>query len=249
MDYDLTCVITGHREGRVAVASLRSFAIAIADAEACGLRVEALYYLDNPDDLTREMFKRYARSSSQIVELSLADQGLVRNAAVDRAGGRLTAFLDGDDLWARTWLSTAVAFLRAQPGRVIAHPQYNYFFESTATIFCHQDEEEASFDLDLLRVVNYWDALCVCETQLYRDFPFSKRAMDDGWAYEDWFWNCETVAAGVRHKIVPNTILFKRRQKLSQTIRASTNKSRIRVNPLSSYSFPLYPEPVQKSVR
>ena len=240
MAFDLTCVITGHREGRVCVPSLRSFEIAVAEAETAGVTVETLYFLDNPDDLTRSLFMRYARSAELVEEVSFRDQGLVRNVAVSKAKGRYIAFLDADDLWARTWLTDAVGFLRAEGSGVIAHPAYNYFFEATASIFVHVDSEAVDFDLDLLRVQNYWDALCLCETDIYRSFPFAERDIDAGWAYEDWFWNCETFAAGIRHKVVPGTVLFKRRQRMSQTIRASINKSRIRPNGLSRYDSPLY---------
>lgn len=240
MSFDLTCVITGHREGRISVPSLRSFEIAVSEASAAGLNVETLYYLDNPDSLTRDLFERHARSSEMVEELSLKDQGLVRNHAVNKARGRYVAFLDADDLWARTWLVEAIAFLNSLGGQVIAHPEYNYFFESTSSIFCHVDCESEAFDLDLLRLVNYWDALCICETEIYRAFPFAERAVDAGWAYEDWYWNCETLASGFSHRIVPGTIIFKRRQRRSQTIHASANHSRIRPNQLLRYDHHLY---------
>lgn len=220
--------------------SLRSFEIAIRQAESEGLSVQAFYYLDSPDERTRLLFEAYALDVGLIHEVDFADQGKVRNTAVAEATGEYIAFLDADDLWSRSWLVDAVAFLREEPVRSIAHPAYNYFFESLATIFCHQDQDAAVFDLDLLRVANYWDALCVCKTEIYREFPFGARDIEAGWAYEDWLWNCETLAAGIRHRTVPDTVLFKRRQRISQTIRASTNKSRIRNNVLSRYDSPHY---------
>lgn len=240
MAFDLTCVITAHREGRISLPSLHSFDIAVSEANAAGLSVETLYYLDDPDYLTRELFKRHVQSDESITELSLKDQGLVRNHAARKAKGHYIAFLDADDLWARAWLVEAIAFLTPLGGKVIAHPEYNYFFESSSSIFCHVDCESKAFDLDLLRLVNYWDALCICETEVYRNFPFGERAVDAGWAYEDWYWNCETMASGYAHKIVPGTIIFKRRQRISQTIHASARKSRIRANQLLRYDHHLY---------
>jgi hypothetical protein len=134
----------------------------------------------------------------------------------------------------------ALDFLQDKPDTHIAHPAYNYFFENQATIFCHVDQDSPEFRSDLMRVGNYWDALCVCPTSIYREIPFYTRDIANGWAYEDWFWNCQTISAGKVHKVVPDSVLFKRRQKVSQTIRASQNKSLIKPSPLNAYDCPLH---------
>jgi len=240
MTCDLTCIITGHREGRLAVPSLRSFWAAIEVARAAGFKVEALLCLDRPDELTEGLFNKYKNDASAVDTYDVADQGKVRNGAVAKAKGKYCAFLDADDLWAENWLVEALTFLKDKPETHIAHPHYNYFFEKQATIFTHIDQESDEFRLDLLRVANYWDALCVCPTEIYRQIPFCDRDIAGGYAYEDWFWNCETVAAGFIHKVVPETVLFKRRQESSQTVKASANKSLTRRHPLLKYSEEMY---------
>lgn len=240
MTCDLTCIITGHREGRIAVASLRSFWDAIEVARAAGFKVDALLCLDRPDELTEKLFNGYKRDAVAIDIYDVADQGKVRNGAVAKAKGRYCAFLDADDLWTENWLVEALTFLKDKPETHIAHPEYNYFFEKQATIFTHVDQESPEFRLDTLRVTNYWDALCVCPTQIYRDIPFCGRDIAGGYAYEDWYWNCETVAAGYIHKVVPKTVLLKRRQENSQTIKASVNKSLTRRHPLLNYDHQMY---------
>lgn len=240
MTCDLTCVITGHREGRLAVPSLRSFWVAVEAARAASYKVEVLLCLDRPDQLTQKIFQTFKGDAASVDEYDEADQGKVRNAAVSKAKGRYIAFLDADDLWSEPWLVQALEFLHDKPSTHIAHPEFNYFFEKQATIFTHIDQESPEFQLDLLRVANYWDALCVCPAAIHREIPFCERDIAGGYAYEDWFWNCETVAAGKIHKVVPGTVLFKRRQASSQTIKASANKSLTRVHPLLSYGHPLY---------
>lgn len=240
MACDLTCIITGHREGRLAVPSLRSFWAAIEVARAAGFKVEALLCLDRPDALTEKIFAKYQGDAKAIDTYDVADQGKVRNGAVAKAKGKYCAFLDADDLWADDWLAEAMTFLKDKPKTHIAHPEFNYFFEKQATVFTHVDQESPEFRLDLLRVTNYWDALCVCPTEIYRAIPFCDRDIAAGYAYEDWFWNCETVAAGYIHKVVENTVLFKRRQESSQTVKASMNKSLTRTHPLLDYANPMY---------
>lgn len=240
MATDITAIITGHREGHVSVASLRSFQIAIEQARSAGLTCQAIYVLDRPDELTRSLFERYASGSGDFMVVDFGDQGFARNAAIERAEGLHTAFLDGDDLWARNWLVSGLDFLKLCPPNHIAHPQYNYFFEGQATIFTHIDQLSNLFNPDLLRITNYWDSLCICPTRIHREFPFCKRDIQAGFAYEDWHWNCETVAAGKVHRVVPETVIFKRRQKTSQTIAASQRKSLMRVHALNDYAHPLY---------
>lgn len=240
MNFDLTCILTGHREGRLAVPSLRSFWLAIEAARTAGFSVEVLLCLDRPDVLTERLFQSYQMDAVSIDIYDVEDQGMVRNSVVANAKGTYCAFLDADDLWAESWLVDALAFLKDKPASHIAHPQFNYFFEKQATIFTQIDQESPEFRLDLLRVRNYWDALCVCPTYIYREIPFSARDIAGGYAYEDWLWNCETVAAGYIHKIVPDTVLFKRRQESSQTVKASKNKSLTHRHPLLDYSHPMY---------
>ncbi len=242
MAHDLTCIIVGHREGRLCVASLRSFQIAVDAARAAGHSVQTLYYLDRPNALTQSLFETHCDPQGQLAVVDFGDQGQTRNAAVEAATGRYTAFLDADDLWTSDWLVKAMAYLAGKPDTHIAHPAYNYFFEQQATVFEQVDQEGEDFDADLLRIGNYWDALCLCPTQIHRDHPFYVRDIAGGWAYEDWYWNCVTVDAGLVHKIVPDTVLFKRRQQMSQTMRASQNKSLVRSHGLSRYDHPIFTE-------
>ena len=236
---DITCVVTGHGEGRQAVPTLRSMERAAKRAEQDGLSIQMIFVLDRANEATRAAFKDFAHLA-EIIETDLGDQGKARNAAVERATGNRVAFLDGDDLWSEGWLVEAYRFLDNLGPKVVAHPEFNYFFEGQATIFRHIDQDDPAFSLDLLRLANFWDALAMADRQAYVDFPFYDRDIPNGWAYEDWYWNCETVAAGYRHKIVPDTVLFKRRRKNSQTIKASTNKSRIPRVEFADYGHEIY---------
>ncbi len=240
---DISIVITGHGEGRLSVASLRSFRIAADFARAQGYTVQEIYVLDRANVPTTQSFSHFAElagADGLLLETDLGDQGAARNAAIKKATGVATAFLDGDDLFTDDWLVRAYEFLKDAGQNVVAHPQFNYFFEGQKSVFEHIDQDSPDFSMDVLRVVNYWDALAMAYTKLYKQFPFYDRDMKNGWAYEDWAWNCALIDAGVRHKVVPETVIFKRRRATSQTMQASTGRARMRRTPILSYSHAIY---------
>ena len=99
------------------------------------------------------------------------------------------------------------------------------------------DQSDPLFDIEFLRFGNYWDSLCLAPQEAYAEFPFCKRDIQNGFAYEDWHWNCETLVAGFVHRVALGTIHFNRRRQWSQTIEASTRRSLIRKTPILSYDW------------
>jgi glycosyltransferase involved in cell wall biosynthesis len=219
--------------------SLRSFLTTIEAARSAGMHIEPLVMLDNPDEATRLVFGGTDHLKIEIIEVDLRDQGKVRNYAIQHSKGRAIAFLDGDDLWSENWLIEAHRLRSASedPDRVIAHPEANWFFESNCNVFFHADQQDVDFDPRMLRFVNYWDALCLAPRSAYLDHPFCERDVAGGFAYEDWHWNCETLNAGYIHRVVPDTLHFKRRRADSQTVQASSKKCLTPMTPMALYAW------------
>jgi glycosyltransferase involved in cell wall biosynthesis len=235
----ISAIITAHREGAMAGISLRSLMAAVERAVGEGIATEVIVALDAPDEGTRAVFADAPSLGFKLVELSLRDQGKVRNHAVRTSRGRFIAFLDGDDLWSENWLVEAHRLCTSEPNsdRAIAHPETDWFFESSNNVFFHADQTDATFDPSILRFANYWDALCMAPRQAYLEHPYCDRDVANGFAYEDWHWNCVTLDAGYVHRVVPDTIHFKRRRKTSQTIQASSRKCLTPPHPLLRYTW------------
>lgn len=233
---DISAIITAHREGAMLGLSLNSFMEAIREAENGGLTVEKLIVLDRANDATRAMLPQSGKSDFIIREVDYGDQGAARNLAVEVCSGEYIAFLDGDDLWSYNWLTKAHQVCLTDSS-MIAHPEFNWFFDNSNRILIKADQDGCAYDEEFLRFGNFWDAMCMAPREAYTRYPFCARAVSSGYAYEDWYWNCETVEAGYRHRVVPDTVHFKRRRQMSQTLEAASNNVSVRPNALSRYSY------------
>lgn len=234
---DITAILTAHAEGPLAGPSFRNLLDTVAVAREAGLSVDLLVVLDDPDPETREMFTEADAHGVRVESTSYADHGLVRNHAAEMVSSHYIAFLDGDDLWGENWLVEAHRVCQTDPGRVIAHPEVNWFFGEGGYVYFLPDQTDPEFDLAYLRVANPWDALCMAPVAAYTDVPHSKRAIAEGFAYDDWHWNMETLVAGFVHRVVPETIHFKRRRAGSQFTVASANRSLTRPSAVLDYSW------------
>ena len=237
---DISAIISAHREGIRAGISLRSFMECIAGARQYGLSVETIAVLDTPDAATKSLFEQFESRDPVTLEVEFGDQGLARNAAIDNSSGRFIAFLDGDGLWSYNWLYAAYEVCAHSNDTVIAHPEFNWFFDGDNAIFTHIDQDHPDFDIEFMRFGNYWDALCMAPRRAYTDLPFSESDLDNGYAYEDWHWNCMTLAGGYKHKTVKDTIHFKRRRQNSQNIKASKSRNVARQSAISLYASAFY---------
>jgi glycosyltransferase involved in cell wall biosynthesis len=233
---DVAAILTAHAEGVMAGVSFRSLLDAVAFARSGGLDVEVLVVLDNPTDATRTTFAEVDRHGVALAEVSYADQGKVRNHAVGLVSAERVAFLDGDDLWSENWLVDAHQMCATDDG-VIGHPELNWFFENQQNLYFLPDQTDPAFDPALLRIANPWDALCYAPRAAYVEHPFAARAVADGYAYEDWHWMLETYRAGYVHRVVPETIHFKRRREGSQYVQARARRVLTRPSELLDYAW------------
>lgn len=233
---DVTAVMTTHAEGALAAVSYNNLQATARFAEESGVSVEKVVVLDRPNSATRRIFQNIDDPAVRIIETDFGDQGKVRNFTAEHTDGKAIAFLDGDDLWSENWLFEAWNMMREDSrDSLIVHPEYNWFFSGTGSVLINIDQEGEHYREDFLRHANYWDALCMTYRKTHLDIPYCDRRIKDGFAFEDWHWNCETVAAGYIHKVVADTIHFKRRRAGSQTGEASGNRSLMPMTAITDY--------------
>lgn len=239
MTVDISVVVNGHREGGLASATLRSVDAAVADARDKNLRVEVILVLDRGDAITSEVFHHYAdaRRDVRILIADVGDLGLARNAGVRAANGRFVAFVDGDDLWGRNWLSAAKHAAEADARRIVWHPELSVIFGAEEHVFVHVDMEDPEFDLSALVYTNCWTALCFCDRDIVLEYPYLATRMGAQLGYEDWSWHIVTVGAGVLHKVVPSTSHLIRRKRTS--LLQKTNSANCVPHPADTFRLAL----------
>jgi glycosyltransferase involved in cell wall biosynthesis len=233
---DISAILTAHAEGTTVGVSFRSMLAAVRVAADAGLDVEVLVALDRPDEATREMLAEVGAHGGHLLEVSHGDQAPVRNDAVRESRGRFIAFLDGDDLWMENWLVAAHALCAKEP-RTIAHPYADWVFGEGHALSLPPDQTDPHFNAATLRVTNAWDALALAPREAYLDHPYQARSLAEGYAFEDWLWNLETIRAGYVHRVVPDTIHFKRSRAGSQFRLASANQCLTRPTPFQDYAW------------
>lgn len=210
---DITVVIPAHAEGTLARHTMNSVFRAKAYAEENGLRIQVLVVMDKADKKTRDFFASYPDELIDVETVAFGDLGFTRNHGVSRAGGRYVAFLDADNLCCQNWLVAAVRHLKDRSKPLIVHPEYLVAFEAENTIWRQISSDAPRFNAANLIEYNYWDATLVAEKQLLLRFPYNATTSTKGFGFEDWHFNCETLAAGIPHHVVPETVLFLRKKR------------------------------------
>jgi hypothetical protein len=214
-DFDLTVSITAHNETLVAGPSLLSVEAAIRAAEQAGFRVERLIGLDNPTPGATAYFRREALSRWRVEEFSFGDPFRVRNALVRAGRGKWIAFVDADDLVSENWFLRGAQRLEAAEkasDRLIVHPELNWIFEAHQNVFAKPDMDDEIFLPHYLYFANYYDMMAIAPRLAALDIPYGDRDLKNGFGYQDWQWNIETIGAGWRHAVVRDTVIFKRRR-------------------------------------
>ena len=212
---NVTAIITMFREGILAHPTIKSAVVAAKEAEAKGISVEIMLNLDSTDEQTRKVCQNMAAKHDiiRIFEHEEDDLGLSRNIGVKNSNSTYITFLDGDDLWGKDWIWRCYqAAEETTDKNVVWHPEINVVFEREYQLFYHTDMDNPDFELDFLRINNYWTALSFTTKALYENHPYSTNKIKEGYGFEDWNWNCNTIHKGVKHKIVQDTCHFIRKK-------------------------------------
>jgi glycosyltransferase involved in cell wall biosynthesis len=211
----LTALVNAHREGRLLGAALRSVDRARRKASLDKADFEIVLVLDAPDKLTTEVAHQFSTVHTRILVVDHGDAGRARNAGVAAARGSVLANLDADDLWGVSWLQRGLEELCRFDGNVVLHAQIAQYFGGDTTSWQSPSMSDPEFRVASMLCSNPWTSLVMAPTAVFEEYRYRDTRTDHRFAYEDWSWNCDTVAAGLEHMTVPRTVHFVRRRAIS----------------------------------
>ncbi|NUP86149.1 MAG: glycosyltransferase family 2 protein [Burkholderiaceae bacterium] len=215
----IDAIVTFHGEGIVAHRTLLGLTRVRSHAAAHGIEVRLIAVLDNADEDTREILRDSVlmQATDLILEVGNGDPGASRNDGVRAASADYIAIFDGDDYYSENWLTEALVAAQAHAGDVVVHPALQVTF---GTVHCVSEsldmDDSPDYPLANCLSVNPWGACSFGKRDIYLRCPYHANDFrGTGFGYEDWHWNLEVVAHGVRHIKAPGTAHFYRRKAAS----------------------------------
>jgi len=215
----ISAIVTFHKESLLAHKTLLGLERVRAYAEQRGLDVEYVLVLDRADAETSRVVAScpVVRASDRLLHVENGDPGVSRNDGVTAASGAYVGIFDGDDLYSENWLYNAWAAVQGKVAKVVVHPDYVVSYGAVHSVGRMLDMERTpDYSLSSCFSVHPWVCSSFVSRALYLQHPYVRAdSARDGFGFEDWHWNLEMLAAGVRHVAAPQTALFYRRKSSS----------------------------------
>jgi len=216
---EISVAILFHNEGHLALRSLRSLKRLTDQLVHQGISFEVIATLDRPDFRTKEIVST-SKQISRFLEVDFGSPALSRNHLVLASTGKYIAFLDGDDLWSRNWLSLAHSAAESIGHEVILHPAFCYYFyerdfgvhsysefvNPSALSHLTRHPDDLGLTVNRLSMDNIWSAHSFGKRSIYQRIPFRADSEEQGKGIEDWSFNIESVSEGVPHSSVEGTV-------------------------------------------
>lgn len=226
---DVTVVLNMHREALLLAPTLHSLQRCAETARLRGISVELVAVFDRADDATREVFHSVelpAFCRVEVVEVSVGSLGLARNAGIACARGEFVWTSDGDDLVSPNCIVALLDTARSHAhGKVAVFLEYlcafgdNYF---NCRYVGSEYLTAADFAYQHPYVSRIFVNRAVFELIGYDDLPVTS-----GFAYEDWYMNCELRAMGYDMAVAPGTAFFYRQRAGSLLRQADAASARL----------------------
>lgn len=226
---DVSVVLNMHREALLLAPTLHSLQRCAEEAKLAGIAVELVAVFDRVDDATREVFRSIplpAFCRVEEVDVSLGSLGLARNAGIERATGEFIWTSDADDLVSSNCIVALLDTARRHP-----HPKVAIFLEYLCAFGdkyfnCRYVGSEYLTAADFAFQHPYVSRIFVSRAT-FESIRYDDLRVTSGFAYEDWFMNCELRALGYDMAVAPDTVFFYRQRAGSLLRQADAASARL----------------------
>lgn len=234
---DVSLVLALHREGHNLARTLRSLAEAACFAAVCGISTELVAVLDRPDPITESALRNCDLSAFMSVRITSVDNGSLgptRNDGCRLAEGAYILTADGDDLISFNTIERMFRHAERLGPQAVLVPEFIFAFGAAYHIAEYFDLDQVT-PLSLL-ADNPFTSRVFFHHSLLERLTYSDVRITQGYAYEDWHFNCNAVALGYTFHATAETILFYR--KSSDGLLQQGNQISIRQIPSSMLFSP-----------
>jgi len=215
---ELTHYLNFHNEGSLALAAIRSALEAKEQVESSNHRINIVAILDNADEYTRQIILK-SKVIEDVIETNFGDLGSARNFAASSGESEFLSFQDGDDLIGDQWLKEGllhISLAENQKNKLILHPEFAlYFYEGEydfqlvgkKSFFMRYAPSNTPYlDPKVLLFNNIYTSNFMASRALVLENSLPAVDKVNNWGVEDWSWNSQTLARGILHDVVRNTI-------------------------------------------
>lgn len=223
----LTVGVTAHAEGILAHKTMQAIFVGLKELDSKKYPYEIIVHIDNGDDVTDEYFKRYEKDKRiKIIHSHFGDLGLSRNCIAQNANGKYISFLDADDMLSSNWYTSALKRMEESKETIMVHPniQFNFGAGTRLEFTERKDSFEKYEDAIILAGVNRWCSAIMGERETFLKYPYMETK--NGYGYEDYHLNSNTVGHGIKHMVAHETVMFYR-QKASGSLLTSSNMDKV----------------------
>ncbi|MGO4707145.1 hypothetical protein AB4072_15380 [Microvirga sp. 2MCAF38] len=196
-------------------------------ARSQGIGVELVAVLDRTDSATKSAFENSdlaAFAAVQALYVDLGSVSLARNEGCSVARGRYFEIADGDDIIPFSNIARMYFEAERLGEQAIIVPQILMGFGKNYHVVEYFNQDEI-FAPALIKYHLFTSKIffprSLFEVLQYKDVPLS-----NGYAYEDWHFNCEAIGLGFKFKVAENTILFYRQRQNSRNHEADRISAR-----------------------
>lgn len=210
---DVSLILNLHREGALVRPTLVSLREAVAFARVHNISCELVIVFDRADAATRKVvadFDLGFADAVQIVQTEHGSLGLARNAGIERARGTYLRLCDGDDLLSYNSIAAKFFEMERRGPKTILVAEWIVMFDAHHALQRYLPQQVIT-PLAFLDTHPYVSCIFF-HRDLTASLRFGDLRLSSGYAYEDWFFNCEAVALDYRFEVAPDTILFYRQR-------------------------------------